>query len=147
MSIKIDDKEPKTYIVLGAPHSATSLLAKGLHEAGIEMHPEKYRYEDIDFVKMNFKILSGDYKESEIEELINSKKGKLWGWKDPRTSLTLDKYLPYLTGDVYLFCCFRAPKKLLANWKKTKHTSGGRKLLNRFNNSLLKNVREFLKTK
>ena len=146
MAFKIDNKKlPKIYIVLGAPHSATSLIAKGLHDNGIDMNPLNENFEDLEFERVNQKILRKKKYKQGLEKLIKERDKKhLWGWKEPKTSLTLDKYLPYLKNDVYLFCCFRKPSILLKNWKETKHTSGGRKLLDKFNKKLLKNIKKFL---
>jgi len=35
--------------------------------------------------------------------------GKNWGWKDPRTTLTIEAYLPYLIKP-HFYACFRDPK-------------------------------------
>jgi len=137
MSIKINDNENKTYIVLGAPHSATSFISKMLEENGVEMHnskTEKYEpyYEDPDFIYLNRRILYNakgslgkppsennlfkvDVK-NRIKNLIKKKKSKFWGFKDPRTALTFNKYLPHLDGDVYLICCFRKPERTFKSY-------------------------------
>ena len=70
--------------------------------------------------------------------------GKMWGWKDPKTAFVLEKYLPHLKGDVYLICCFRKPKKVLESWQKSKKTSGGKELLDKYNNALLEAIKKFL---
>lgn len=65
---------------------------------------------------------------AEIENLIRTKekraivvhkdldqeiyKEPLWGWKDPRTTLTIKLYLPFLTNPHFI-CCFREPKELI----------------------------------
>ena len=45
-----------------------------------------------------------------IEELVKqeSKGHELWGWKDPRTTLTIELFLPYLTNPHWV-CTFRDP--------------------------------------
>ena len=58
MGIKISNKEDKTYIVLGVPHSATSFIAQSLSKNGVNMnHSNVKNYEDWDFVKINKGIL------------------------------------------------------------------------------------------
>ena len=141
MSINIKNKEDKVYIVLGTPHSATSYISKLLNDAGVKMHPDsKEFYEDSDFVKLNQKIFKNknnyDFSDK-IKSLIKKRASKMWGWKDPKTAFTLDKYLPHLEGDVFLICCFRKPKKVLESWIRSRKTSEGRELLDKYNNALL----------
>ncbi len=79
-------------------------------------------YEDWDFQKLNKKILkkaNGDWKnppkkeniikqknkfQKQIKNLINKKESTLWGFKDPRTTLTIDLFLPYLKNPYFLIC-------------------------------------------
>lgn len=144
MSIKIRDKSPKTYIVLGAPHSATSFVAKLLHESGIEMHPMNENFEDLEFNYLNRRILKQGKKHlDKAKELIERKKSKSWGWKAPLTSKTLDSYLPFIKGDVYLICCFRKPERVIKSWIRSKHTSGRKPTLDKYNRALLKHLKEF----
>lgn len=119
------------YIVLGMHRSATSTIARGLRKAGVYMgdkllpantwNPKGY-YENIDFVKMNDKILKlagGKWYDppprhriinttnlvaEEIQELIRKYSVGLWGWKDPRTSLTIDCYMPFLNKPIFITC-------------------------------------------
>ena len=136
--------ENKTFIVLGMHRSATSLIAKGLHEAGVNMGDDgsrkQYRtnnsfYEDMDFVLMNRKLLrkaGGSWKnppprekiikigcihKQSIERLIKRKNKGLWGWKDPRTVLTLECYLPWL-DDVHLITVFRDRRQVAKSMYK-----------------------------
>ncbi|MBN1168256.1 hypothetical protein JXA63_00040 [Candidatus Woesebacteria bacterium] len=158
MSIKINNKEDKTYIVLGAPHSATSFISKILEESGVEMNNNMDKlYQDYTFWSTNVRILkkaggSWDKPPSEkkilatkqdhrIKKHIKRKKSKMWGFKDPRTSLTIKKYLPHLDGDVYLICCFRKPKKILTRNRSKKVT---KKLLDRYNRSIISAIKEFV---
>ena len=134
----------KTFIVLGMHRSATSLTAKALANE-IDMGAS-YRHisdqprgnwEDLEFYAMNVKILKkagGNWHEpplrenilragaklsDEIKALVESKnkKGVLWGWKDPRTALTIELYLPYLINPHYI-CNFRDPKEVAESLKK-----------------------------
>jgi len=79
-------------------------------------------YEDWDFQKLNKEILKqadGDWKnpplkkdilnekdsfKEQIKDLIQKKESILWGWKDPRTSLTMDLFLPYLKNPYFIIC-------------------------------------------
>lgn len=126
-------EEYKTCVVLGMHRSGTSMIAGCLHTLDIKMGENlvgesKYNplghYEDEDFLRLNKEILDsagGDWLNppsrkkilaqktkfnEEIKNLVEKKKERLWGWKDPRTSLTIDLYLPFL-DDVYLIICYR----------------------------------------
>jgi len=144
---KIYDKDPKTYVVMGAPHSATSFISKAIHEQGIPMASEyrrkhdrgyfKYYYQDRDFVDINKlilratpggrwntpptreEIINTTKMDSRIEKTVNKRKEKydMWGWKDTRTSLTFPKFAPHLEGDVYLICCFRKPDRIVKSYE------------------------------
>ena len=128
----------KTFVILGMHKSTTSLVAKALHEAGIHMGNEflpkgEYEfYENKDFVQLNDRILAaagGDQRNppphedilkqdfsAEIKELIDKHQKPLWGWKDPRTTLTIDLYLPYLK-DPHFIPIFRDPEKVAKRYK------------------------------
>lgn len=111
-------------IVLGMHRSGTSLVSGILHNMGVNMgdkllkgnvnNPKGF-FEDVDFYRLNMKLLSesgGDWRnppkirilndvfiknKKEIKRLLDSKnKNKLWGWKDPRTVLTIGAYMPFL---------------------------------------------------
>ena len=123
----------KCIIVLGMHRSATSLIAKSLSLAGVNMgnsmlpadagNPEGY-YEDSDFLNMNKFLLASaggswdhpplkrkiaelandKYITEEIKKLIETKSapGKLWGWKEPRTVLTIRLYHKHLKDPIYI---------------------------------------------
>ncbi len=83
-------------------------------------------FEDVDFLSINKNILAsagGNWFEppaysdilalrddylTEIQILIQDRSNKSpktpWGWKDPRTSLTIDLYLPFLDQPYYIWC-------------------------------------------
>ncbi|SDC82728.1 MULTISPECIES: sulfotransferase [unclassified Candidatus Frackibacter] len=83
-------------------------------------------FEDKDFLDLNIKILKEagggswdstparedildqkDNFQKEIKSLLkkkNESSSNIWGWKDPRTSLTIDLYLPYLKNPYFLVC-------------------------------------------
>lgn len=125
----------KTFVVLGMHRSATSLIAKGLHDSGVDMgievlnanehNPNGY-YENWSFVRLNDKILGlagGSWFDPPTEKRIMDLRHihrldemikfsikhygegrELWGWKDPRTCLTIRLYEPYLVNPHYILC-------------------------------------------
>ena len=137
----------RCYIVLGMHRSATSMIARQLNDSGILMgetflqpdsgNPLGY-YEDIDFVNLNKQILiqaGGDWVNvppetkilqlrqdkslmRRIEHLVKTKsKAATWGWKDPRTVLTIRLYLPYLP-EHYFVTCLRDPYDVALSLQK-----------------------------
>ncbi len=120
----------KTFIVLGMHRSATSLMAKALHEQGVNMGDHLLgaahgnplgHFEDKEFLHLNDRILSdagGSWNNPpseaailqqkrnyslEIRDLVARKNASgLWGWKDPRTILTIRLYTPYLDHPHYI---------------------------------------------
>lgn len=127
----------KTVVVLGMHRSGTSAVAGVLHKLGVNMGDKLYppahgnpfgHYEDIDFIETNTAILraaGGEwhnppsdfqirvYGAREGQRLIDlvkdrSAKHSTWGFKDPRTCLTLPLYLPHLISPVFVIverCC------------------------------------------
>ena len=79
-----------------------------------------------------------------IKKKIKKYKSKSWGFKDPRTCLTLKRYLPHLDGDTYLICCFRKPDKVMARWKRDGLKSGSKELVDKFNKALISAIEEFV---
>lgn len=53
----------------------------------------------------------------EIDRLLKLKPGNAWGWKDPRTSLTIGLYLQYL-NEPYFLICHRNAKKVAQSLKR-----------------------------
>jgi len=123
----------KVYIVLGAPRSATSFLTESLAVYKVDMGERSgqrfyLNCENQDFLAMNRTILKtagGSWKdiptrekiinagkklESEIQSLIKKYRSMYWGFKDPRSTLTIECYLPHIEGDVYLYCSVRKPE-------------------------------------
>lgn len=163
----------KTYIVLGMHRSATSFLAKAIAEQGVNMgrrlmragkwNPQGY-YENLDFVELNDLILKeagGSWRNppSEIEllnaankhedlikETIERNKDELWGWKDPRTSITLPAYMPFLSGDIYLIAVFRKPERVALSLQRRDGMSieEGIKLAKEYNSRIIKHIRRFV---
>jgi hypothetical protein len=155
----------KTFIVLGMHRSATSLVAKGLMKCGVyigdtvlaanDSNPYGH-WEDIDFVHFNDKLLAAaggswdrppselailDLRETyadEIKNLIKVKEKKpFWGWKDPRTTLTINLYLPYLTNPHFI-ACYRDPREVGKSLERRgdMDAESGRKLADVYNRRL-----------
>lgn len=158
----------KTFIVLGMHRSATSLVAGGLKKMDINMGKKLLgadksnpfgHFEDRVFMKLNTKILeqaggswdnppsetniieAGKELSGEIRELTN--KQGLWGWKDPRTTLTIKCYLPYLENPHFI-CCFRKPLEVAKSLQKREGWSidKGIELTKEYNKRLLRFLEE-----
>ena len=128
----------KTIVVLGMHRSATSLVAKGLDSVihmgdrdndlpASESQTEGY-YENLKFGYLNNDILKRaggcwerppseerileqlPFFEDRIKELIKEEgEGhEIWGWKCPRTVLTIRLFHPFLENPHYV-ACFRNP--------------------------------------
>lgn len=164
----------KTFVVLGMHRSATSLVAKSLHSE-ISMgdkllpptsdNPLGY-FEDEEFMQLNIKILrraGGDWRnppsedkilqvadlfESRIRAIVEERnsRGINWGWKDPRTTLTIRLYLPYLVNPHFV-SCFRDPQEVAASLvRRDSHFFTQEKALalaNEYNQRLLKFLADF----
>jgi hypothetical protein len=118
------DTNTKTVVVIGHGRSGTSMVSGMLNIIGVHMdfadNPNKGNpkgdFESQDIVLINDAILrkasggedyfrnipsheniliAGERYGKDILEYLKDKSG-LWGFKDPRTSLTLSLYLPYL---------------------------------------------------
>jgi len=159
MKLEIKDKQNKTYVILGAPHSGTSFLAKALRDAGVDIGTDLYKYQDRDIVKLNYTILKkaggGPYNppsersilatnyNHHIKNAIKRRQKKFWGWKEPTTSLTIKKYLPHLEEDVYLICIFRKPESLVKSYEGREGGRITKKLIDRYNKSILSALKKF----
>ena len=124
--------DSKIVVVLGMHRSGTSMIAGGLSKIGINMGKRMLgrtpsnplgHFEDEDFYNLNRKILDftgGNWRNPPNEENILAQKDKFkkeivdlifiknrekyWGWKDPRTSLTIQLYFPYLKNPYFIVC-------------------------------------------
>lgn len=123
----------KVVIVVGMHRSGTSLLSLFLSEMGVcmgdDMLPSSNtnptgHHEDLFFLKKHSEILnkldsdwdsppeksklSNEWHKhiDAISDEINSRKNnkKVWGWKDPRTSLFLDNYIKLLGNPLIIYC-------------------------------------------
>ena len=119
-------------VVLGMHRSGTSMIGGVLARLGVDMGKELVgkswsnplgHFEDKEFFNLNNRILEAaggawdsppsekailaqapNFRE-EIERLIRRRQAlHLWGWKDPRTSLTIRLYMPYLSNPYFLIC-------------------------------------------
>lgn len=116
-------------VVLGMHRGGTSVTAGILQALGVHMgerllmkgRMNDAHYEDRDFLRLNETILrrlKGRWDNPPTIEAIESVRGryapyiqnliktkdkrKLWGWKDPRTCLTISLYAPYLINPRYI---------------------------------------------
>ena len=110
-------------VILGAHRSGTSLTTSILHSLGVHIgdellgaHPSQPygHWENVHFYRLNMDILKaaggswvnppsdGAIKavkpqfKGRMLRTIQAAKKDLWGWKDPRTCLTIPLYLPHL---------------------------------------------------
>jgi len=129
-----------------------------------ELNPKGY-YEDLYFVNLNKYLLAlagGDWlnipPEWKILKLQNSERPMQliknlitkrihaktpWGWKDPRTILTIRLFLPFLP-EHYFYSSFRNPKDIAISLNKCHqiHISKGFELAKEYNRRLLKFLSE-----
>lgn len=139
----------KTIIVLGMHRSGTSMIAGVLNILGVNMgkelmgkHPSNPlgHFEDLDFYKLNLRILGkagGNWSnpptreailmqkkefDLEIKSLVEKKNKGIWGWKDPRNSLTIELYLSYLKNP-YFIVCYRTPEEVAKSLKRRDNLS------------------------
>ena len=136
----------KTIIVLGMHRSGTSLTAGILNALGVHLGEKLIgatasnpigHFENAEFVELNDTLLlaaNGDAAHpprlseleavrdrfaQKIQRLIARSERDLWGWKDPRTSLTISLYLPFLQNP-YVVLCKRDPIQVAESlWKRS----------------------------
>lgn len=110
-------------VVLGMHRSGTSMLSSMLETLGVNMGEDLLpnHWEDRAFIDLNDRILKaagGNWYNpppleaikatpinlrAEASALVKSRSIRpLWGWKDPRTCLTLPVYIPYLESPKYI---------------------------------------------
>jgi len=121
----------KTVVILGMHRSGTSLTAGILHKMGVSMgrmllgpNPsnKKGHYENKIIEELNKDILRvaggswdcppkqqfiNDIKhrfDAKIKRIIKLEQEKIWGWKDPRTVLTIELFIPYLSNLHFIVC-------------------------------------------
>lgn len=159
-------KGTKTYVVVGSGRSGTSFLADCLQRNGVFMGQGggfAVNMENQDFVHLNKHILQaagGAWNNPppreeilklaarfapKIQDAIKDNKQSLWGFKDPRTTYTLELYLPHLPGDVYLFATFRDVHRTARSMVLTEDLSysHARYLVTEANRRLIELVKEY----
>lgn len=159
----------KVYVILGTGHSGTSFLSRCLYEAGVDMGCKgNDKSEDAIFIDLNNRILEkagGSWNhpptreeiltiipefEDEIKTIVKNRRGKFWGWKDPRTTYTISGLLPYLDGDVYLLIAARRPEKVaksLTDAEPNVDIDHARKLVKTQSKLLIDELERFLELK
>ena len=169
----------RTYIILGMGRSGTSFLAKALKDQGVNIGNNFWGrenpnggFEDWDFVKLNRDIITEaggawgigaipvseelilsqkDKFKKRIIDIIQKKKSDKWGWKDPKTTLTIRLFMPHILevdDDPFIYACFRRPEKVAYSlfrrsgneYDKTR----GIKVAKEYNRRLLKFLVDFL---
>ncbi len=138
----------KCLIVLGMHRSATSLVAKALHDqnnvhwpssAFVHRSQPHGHWECRPIVELNDRILQAaggawftpppvseiralaNQFNSDIARTLQKVKGDrpIWGWKDPRTVLTFELFAPHLAGeDLHFIVCFRDPRRIAASLQR-----------------------------
>ena len=118
----------RTFVVLGMHRSGTSCVAGVLHHSGVYMGTSltkpwfanpKGGYEDTEWVKVNARMIAanggewfnppdqikspGLYEEDIRRQVRQSAREPHWGFKDPRTILTIDVIHPYLPNPHYIY--------------------------------------------
>ena len=137
----------KTCVVIGMHRSATSLVAKALAneiDMGAVFRPiadqPAGNWENLDFMQLNIDILKaagGSWDKPPSHEAIMAVKSRfkkrikrlvgkfnekhqpdgIWGWKDPRTVLTIELYKPFLINPHYI-TIFRNPQEVAKSLQK-----------------------------
>jgi len=138
----------------------------GQDSPGIQISNPLGHFEDAEFLKLNNAILRraggewdsppdtftldtlvGEYRSS-VKDLVQSRarenKNKIWGWKDPRTSLTAGFYLPFLKNP-YIIWCNRFPDDIAASlWKRNKISrQDSMELISKYQHSINKIIAEY----
>jgi hypothetical protein len=137
-------KDIKTVVVLGMHRSGTSMIAGILHKLGVDMgedligaslHNPLGHYENIDFINLNkfiFRKAQGtdfsppprknilkleNHFRDKIKDLIDKSQSYMWGWKDPRTCITIPLFYPHLDNP-YFVICIRDKDQVVKSLKK-----------------------------
>jgi len=131
MTQNVETNRARAVVIIGMGRSGTSMVGGVLEALGVHMgerfkessrgNPIGY-FEDTDFLKLNREILhaaGGDiYNPPEIDailaqreafqtrirSLIQQKQEGCWGWKEPRTSITIELYLEHLCDPHVIVC-------------------------------------------
>jgi len=163
----------KSIVVLGMPRSATSLVGLGLQRAGVHIgehllagdiaNPLGY-YENLEFKDLNERILFAaggnifqppaeekilqqypKFKQEIIDTIARNTREPIWGWKEPRTTLTIRLYLPHLQN-LHIISIFRNPyevAKSLQRMRPSMSIKRGVAIANTYNSRLIKFLSEY----
>ena len=155
----------KTVIILGMHRSGTSLTSNILIKLGVNMGDNLYgktfsnpfgHFEDMDFFELNEDILisaGGNHLEPPKQDAIelqfdkfkdkikntieNKAKNSLYGWKDPRTCLTFNLFLPYVENPYIIYCKRDANEIAQSLFKRQNiEINEGLKLTQRYENEI-----------
>ena len=160
------------YVVLGCHRAGTSLVADILRRMGVDMGKEFPRtnkhnpwgyWEDTDWMRLNIHILRAaggkwnnppsvervlnvrERMEGEIKALITRKNTKQrWGWKDPRTVLTIPIIHPYLSNPRYVVV--HRDKRAIVNSLCKRHKRSKRSEWEPLVSTYLQRMDSFVKT-
>lgn len=132
----------KTYIIFGMHRTGTSFVSRALQDQGVNMGKEILGgkveklagyFENVEFLRFNNLLLgeaggnwstvpdekkvieSAERHKEEFRKLVAKHKDESWGFKDPRTSLTIRAIMPYILeadDDPFLYVCFRRIEKV-----------------------------------
>ena len=157
-------KQTTAIIVLGMHASGTSLLSHILMELSVNMGTEFTgpvknvpTWENVDFMKMNVKLLNaagGNWNTppskakieviapqhtEQMRTIIAKNQSALWGFKDPRTALTVSTWHPLLHNPKYLYA-YRNPdavaKSILQRGPCHRNHNDWVNLVHRYNTSI-----------
>ncbi|MDH3324198.1 MAG: sulfotransferase [Candidatus Peregrinibacteria bacterium] len=162
----------KTIIILGMHRSGTSVISKIIYSLDVDLgkhliepsHDNKEGfYENRDIVRLNnyllakaggmwhsppskeniIKLRGNKSIEKVIKKVILRNQNDLWGFKDPRTSLTLRLLIPFIKNP-YFIICYRDKNSVAKSLYKREGISIKRGLFlwNIYNNSIKKFIKE-----
>lgn len=161
----------KVFVVQGMHRSATSLIAKALHDQGVHMgdhllgatadQPHGH-YEDVELIRINDRMLDtlggawndpppradiGRIPVDEPVRYIESRRGPhLWGMKDPRLVITWPvwrKAFAVFEFDVHLISNLRRPEKVTASLQRRDGNGNWGALWDRYHADMVQNLTEW----
>lgn len=150
----------KPIVVLGMHNSGTTITAESFRKNGINMGMEVLsNCESKDFFNLNENILKSaggswdkpppvseilaikEMNRSGMQSIIDGNSiAPQWGFKDPRTILTIGVYEDLLPEDTFYVCCFRDRKHVAASMVKdgkVKTLEEGEALAKEYNRRLI----------
>lgn len=167
----IRDGDRKIYIIVGQARSGTTFLARAIEKALLDEFGEaKKPYMEIEGDRISsinrllFTMAKGDIWNPPPHEALREAGEKMkdflanyvrfrnqhfWGFKDPRTSLTLplwDEVIDHENTDVYVIATFRKPKRVIDALGRTNKGKEEEReaFVQEYNKRLLANLKIFL---